>query len=166
MNWLIFTDSSANRATDTVVVEGLSKNVTIACSINNPKKAALYWQINNLIFEAHTLPEIFKANSIHYDSFDIPEVDRRMNNWRFQCFIVETLRNSITYGETITTLTVIVVNSEWFWLSDSKPPITCIICLQIHHCYRKIPLLYFYHPWKEGLLWIIRVCNSALMVFC
>lgn len=88
---------------DTIVVEGLSINVNIPCNLNQ-QTGALYWKINDLIFDLYSVPELFETNG--YAGLTIPRAHRGMDGWRFQCFTVADVNSDFNLGE-LTILTVL-----------------------------------------------------------
>lgn len=68
------------------VVDGVSTNVNILCNLDEQANTILYWNISGLVFDLSSIPDIFVING--HESITIPAVDRRMDNWTFQCCTV------------------------------------------------------------------------------
>ena len=79
-------ESTAAQPIKTVAVEGLSKNINILCDLDR-QFHPVYWKIENQIYDLYNVPAMFIVRG--HEAISMPEVDRRMNGWRFQCFTVE-----------------------------------------------------------------------------
>ena len=91
----------------TVVIrvgEGISTNVNILCDLDR-QFYPLYWRIQESIYDLYTVPEIFIVRD--HEAITLPTVDRRMDGWRFQCFMVEPNNEDYINPGVITELSVI-----------------------------------------------------------
>ena len=84
-------------------VEGRSINVAVLCDLDR-EFHPLYWEIEGRVYDLYSIPDVFLV--MEHEALLIPEVDRRMNGWRFQCFTIDpNMEGNLNPGQ-ITLLTV------------------------------------------------------------
>lgn len=81
------------------VVEGVSRNVNILCNLDL-RPDTLYWNITDRVYDLYSVPEIFTFYG--QEQLIIPDVNRRMDNWSFQCFNIG--RNRLNGQTTVMTV--------------------------------------------------------------
>lgn len=73
------------KAVERGVVEGISTNVAIPCDLFG-FSGALYWRIEGLTYDLYSIPGFIVDG---YASITLPTVDRRVNNYTFQCLALD-----------------------------------------------------------------------------
>ena len=67
------------------VVEGVDTNVVIPCDLNSQMDAAPFWRINDRVYDFFHVPAYFRVESY----ITIPEVSLSLNNYIFQCVLID-----------------------------------------------------------------------------
>lgn len=103
-----------------VVVEGHNFNTAITCDLE--QLHPLYWNINGMVYDLSNIPDLFIVQHSS-GALTIPEVDRRMDGWTFQCF---TIGENSNYGGT--SILNVTIYGEFGALYHVKSP-NCKIVL-------------------------------------
>ena len=88
-------------------VEGVSTNIAIQCDLVQ-QMAAPFWRINDHVYDIFHVPAYFRVGS--YITLTIPEVSRSINNYTFQCILIDHTTDPIR--EIHGTLTELTVNEN------------------------------------------------------
>ena len=112
------------------VVEGLSTNIEIPCSLDRHLHP-LYWNITDKVYELFSVPAVFTARSP--DAITLASISRRMDGWGLYCFAIDpTNENGVIAGVT-TVLNVLHGTSDSVCLSVGLS--VCLsVCLPVCLC--------------------------------
>ena len=68
------------------VVDGVDTNVMILCDLNSQMDAP-FWRINDRVYDFFHVPAYFRVE--RYITLTIPEVNLSLNNYIFQCVLID-----------------------------------------------------------------------------
>jgi hypothetical protein len=119
---LLLQQATSQRMTPKNVVEGLSTNVDILCSLDRQLHPQ-YWKIEGRVYDLYSVPEIFEVRG--HEAVRLANVDRRMDGWTIQCFTIGNEEDNLGI------ITILNVRGEQYTISWGTPMFMCVcVCVR------------------------------------